>query len=182
MSERNGSANGRENKRNSRSHWQQKELNFEAFASAPASHIRSRPTPLRKLKPTIVFDSYWRFAAERPEIFLKRANGKSIPWTDDPILQEYRFTNVYRASERASQYLIRNVIYSGEQSPKEVFFRTLLFKFFNKIDTWELLVRHFGLPNSSDFDVEQYSRMLSREIESGRNRSRAGAKNYAASA
>jgi hypothetical protein len=157
-------------------------LNLEAFASAPASHIRSRPTPLRKLKPTIVFDSYWRFAAERPEIFLKRANGKSIPWTDDPILQEYRFTNVYRASDRVSQYLIGNVIYSGEQSPKEVFFRTLLFKFFNKIDTWELLVRHFGFPNSPDFNVEQYSRMLSREIESGRNRSRAGAKNYAASA
>jgi len=51
----------------------------------------------------------------------------------------YRFTNVYRASDRVSQYLIRRVIYEGDQSEEEVFFRTLLFKIFNRIETWEIL-------------------------------------------
>ncbi len=151
-----------------RSDWKQKELLFESPPPRRPRSAKSRPSTLRKLKPTIVFDTYWRFAAERQEIFLRRAMGKSFPWTDDRILREYRFTNVYRASDRVSQYLIRHVIYNGDQSPTEVFFRTLLFKFFNKIDTWELLVRHFGLPNSADFNVEQYSRVLSCEIESGK--------------
>lgn len=149
-------------------HWKQQELVFEPSPARRLKRTVSRPSTLRKFKPTIVFDTYWHFAAERQEIFLRRAMGMPMPWTDDPILSEYRFTNVYRASDRVSQYLIRHVIYNGEQSPQEVFFRTLLFKIFNKIDTWELLVRHFGLPTSSDFNVEHYSRVLSREIESGK--------------
>ena len=89
-------------------------------------------------KPTIVYDTYWRFAVERQNIFFSRVAGNSPPWTDDQILREYKFTNAYRASDRVSQYLIRHVIYKGDQSPEEVFFRILLFKFFNKIETWEL--------------------------------------------
>ena len=40
-------------------------------------------------------------------------NNKSAPWTSDYILQTYKFTNTYRASDRVSQYLINNVIYTG---------------------------------------------------------------------
>ena len=50
----------------------------------------------------------------------------------------------YRASDRVSQYLIRNVIYRHDQGPEEVFFRIMLFKLFNKIETWELLEEHSG--------------------------------------
>ena len=150
-----------------RSHGKQQVLPFVSHPAPTHDTNPSRSSSLRKLQPTIVFDTYWRFAAERQEIFLRRAIGKPLPWTDDPILREYRFTNVYRASDRVSQYLIRHVIYNGAQSPKDVFFRTLLFKMFNKIETGELLVRHFGLPSSSEFNVEHYSRVLSREIESG---------------
>src|SRR5207237_6795227 len=67
--------------------------------------------PLTRAKPTIVYETYWRFAFERQEIFLKRARGEAPPWTHDPILQKYKFTNVYRACDRVSQYLIQEVIY-----------------------------------------------------------------------
>lgn len=40
--------------------------------------------------------------------------------------------------DRVSQYLICKIIYNGEQHPSEVFFRILLFKIFNRIETWEL--------------------------------------------
>ena len=62
------------------------------------------------------------------------------------MLATYKFTNAYRASDRVSQYLIRNVIYRDDlpMSPHEVFFRILLFKLFNKIETWELLERAIG--------------------------------------
>ena len=55
-------------------------------------------------------------------------------WTlvSSKLHREYKFTNTYRASDRVSQYLIRNVIYEGAQSAEEVFFRTILFKLFNR--------------------------------------------------
>src|SRR6266498_2751380 len=75
---------------------------------------------LSPAEPTIVFDTYWRFAAERQSIFFKRFHRSPLPWTHDPILTEYKFTNAYRASDRVSQFLIRHVIYKGEQSPEEI--------------------------------------------------------------
>src|ERR1043166_6476543 len=91
------------------------------------------------LSPTAVFDTYWRFAAERQAIFMRRVRGLAPPWTTDPILARHRFTNVYRASDRVSQYLIRHVLYEGDRAMEEVFFRALLFKLFNRIDTWRSL-------------------------------------------
>lgn len=96
-----------------------------------------------------------------------RVLGEPEPWTDDPILQRYRFTNAYRASDRVSQYLIRNVLYSGPQDSREVFFRCLLFKLFNRIDTWEHLTAHFGTPCWSEFSAKQYSRVLDARMEEG---------------
>lgn len=95
-------------------------------------------------KPTVVFDTYWKFAAERQAAFFRRFHGAPYPWSNVGILQTYKFTNAYRASDRVSQYLIRNVIYRGPQSTFEVFFRTILFKLFNKIDT-----SHHSLPDGS---------------------------------
>jgi thymidylate kinase len=122
---------------------------------------------LAPAKPTVVFNTYWRFAAERQAIFFRRFHGFSGPWTDDPILNRYKFTNAYRASDRVSQYLIRNVIYSGDQSPREVFFRVILFKFFNRIDTWKRLIAAFGELTAKRFKPQQYDKVLTAALESG---------------
>jgi len=114
----------------------------------------------RELRSTEVFDTYWRFAFERQEVFFRRLEGALPPWSADPILQRYRFTNVYRASDRVSQYLIRRVQYTGEQHPVELFFRTILFKMFNRIETWELLERAFGGIHAAEFNVRQYDKVL----------------------
>lgn len=121
------------------------------------------PTILRRRRvprPTVVFDSYWKFAAARQAIFFKRIGGVPPPWTQDPILQDYKFTNAYRASDRTSQYLIRRVIYEGDQRPDEVFFRTILFKLFNRIETWEALSSTLGHLAAADFDPDAYAKAL----------------------
>lgn len=108
-----------------------------------------------------LYDQYWRFAAERQNIFYKRLTGQNDKLTDDAILNSYRFTNAYRASDRVSQFLIRHVIYSGDQSPKEVFFRTLLFRFFNRISTWEKLSDALKWRISyADYDFRLYDNIL----------------------
>ncbi|TIL83158.1 MAG: hypothetical protein E5Y89_01935 [Mesorhizobium sp.] len=93
-----------------------------------------------------VMDTYWRFADERQRVYFKRLQDSIGPWTEDPIIDRYRFTNAYRAADRVSQYLIRHIQYDNErsQSVEELFFRTLAFKIFNKIETWEYLERVLG--------------------------------------
>ena len=45
------------------------------------------------LRPTPVYDIYWEFAVKRQDIFFNRLEDKSFPWTDDEILNTYKFTN-----------------------------------------------------------------------------------------
>ena len=54
-----------------------------------------------------IYDLYWYFAYERQNIFLKKEKGLPAPWTDDPILREYKFCNSYRVNDRVSQYLLK---------------------------------------------------------------------------
>ncbi|MGO8914539.1 MAG: nucleotide kinase domain-containing protein [Stellaceae bacterium] len=121
------------------------------------------------LRPTTVFDSYWRFAVERQAIFFRRLAGMPAPWTDDPILAGYRFTNAYRAADRVSQFLIREVIYGDgrSQSPRETLFRVMLFRLFNKIQTWQLLEQRLGKLAWDDFDFKAYDRVLSNAMAHG---------------
>lgn len=106
--------------------------------------------------PTEVFDTYWRFAAERQATYERRLSSTRPPWTEDAILRRFRFTNTYRASDRVSQFLIRDVQYAPDRSQetRELFFRTMLFKIFNKIETWEGLERQIGhiTGRSADYD------------------------------
>lgn len=98
------------------------------------------------MRPTSVFNTYWRFAAERHAMYMRRLAGRLAPLTDDPILTTYRFTNAYRAADRVSQFLIAEVQYGPHrsQAPAEVFFRTILFKLFNRIETWRMLEDTLG--------------------------------------
>jgi hypothetical protein len=135
--------------------------------SVQAEQRRIQVTPSRFVSVTPVFDGYWKFAHHRQEIFFKRVLGQLPPWTDDEILREHRFTNVYRAADRVSQYLIRHVLYEGPQDAEEIFFRALLFKFFNRIETWEALQHSVGPPELRSFDPVLYGRVLDGLLASG---------------
>lgn len=127
------------------------------------------PTHLLPIKVTPVFDSYWRFAAERQNVFRQRLEGQPAPWTADPVIATHKFTNAYRASDRVSQFLIRHVIYRDDlpDSPSEILFRTLLFKLFNKIETWRLLEHTFGEITYKNYKFEHYEKVLSQAMRAG---------------
>lgn len=116
----------------------------------------------RKLDASPVFDTYWRFASARQAVYEARLAGRAAPWTNDSVIAEHRFTNVYRASDRVSQYLITDVIYDAERSPEDVVFRVLLFKFFNRIGTWRGLETVVGEPNWAAYDRDEYIAALDR--------------------
>lgn len=126
--------------------------------------------PLAPAETTEVYDSYWKFAVLRQEAFFNRIEGKPFPWTKDAVISKYKFTNAYRAADRVSQYLIKNVIYNDElpSTPKEILFRILLFKLFNKIETWELLKSVFNIINYEEFEFKKYDQVLAKAIKGGR--------------
>src|SRR6266545_1463025 len=70
---------------------------------------RRPPTPRPK-----VYNLYWYYASERQAMFARRIAGSAPPWTTDPILQTFKFCNVFRAADRVSQYMIREVCYHDE--------------------------------------------------------------------
>ncbi len=110
-----------------------------------------------------VHDAYWRFAARRQLIFHRRARGEPAPWTRDPILQRFKFCNAYRASDRVSQYLIREVIYSPaarELDAEDAFLRVVLFRLFSKESTWDALEAATAGVRRDTLDPDQLGDLL----------------------
>ena len=117
----------------------------------------------RKLKLSPVIDTLFRWMTERHAIHQRRLAGQPWPWTDDPILRQHNFTNVFRIYDRVTQYVICNVIGKGDQDFHETCFRVILFRCFNRISTWELLLAHFGELTWREFNLSAYEKVLYRE-------------------
>jgi len=105
---------------------------------------------------------YFYFMQERMNMFWRKCEGKK-ELTKDPILREYKFTNVYRACDRVSQYLISQVIYKDVEkyTPEDTILRILIFKIFNKSSTWEYIQNHYGDLTCQNFSPARLSKVLS---------------------
>jgi len=93
---------------------------------------------------------------ERQEIWYKRTFLKQpAPWTDDPILRDHKYTNVYRELDRASQWLVNNVFNQNDISVKDLIWRIMFFRFFNQPDTFNHPEFGVDVPSYNDFDPER---------------------------
>lgn len=93
------------------------------------------------------YELYWKFAYERQKVFELRSIGAQAPWTNDLILQKYKFCNVFRATDRVSQFMIRDVCYNPELSePNDKLFQIVAFRMFSNIDTWKSITNILGRP------------------------------------
>lgn len=128
--------------------------------------IMTHHTKKSKPQRSVVFDTYWKFAAERFQVFQNRLCDSLGPWTDDKVIAEHRFTNVFRASDRVSQYLI-SLQYNGDEI-QDVFFKTLLFKLFNKIETYEFLLKEVDAINFKSFHFDTYDKLLTNRLCGGK--------------
>lgn len=114
-----------------------------------------------------VYDTYWKLAAERQEVFFKKLQGLAPPYSKDPILNTYKFCNVYRASDRVSQFLIKDVIYNFQVTKEDVLFRIFLFRLLNKIDSWKSLEKKVGRISLENFNFDSYARAIQDLKDSG---------------
>lgn len=79
--------------------------------------------------------AFFDFINEREEVRQRRLAGFPFPWTDDPILRAYKFTNVHRHHDRTSAEL-RDRFYERyyNDDRRSVLMNCALFRYFG---TWE---------------------------------------------
>ena len=127
--------------------------------------------PLVKPSPpkfSSIYPVLWSFASERHCIYMRRVAGNPWPWTTNPVFLNYKFTNSYRATDRVSQYLIRLLYSDPSASGDTILLRTLLFKMFNRIETWQEIVSRLGLPIADNFSYSMCERILDDMRSAGR--------------
>lgn len=79
---------------------------------------------------------YW--IKERESIRLKKKEGQKLPWTDDVILQQYRFCNVRRMDDKVSQWLLKNW-YEPNKGHKNMLIACGLARFINLPESLEAI-------------------------------------------
>lgn len=83
-------------------------------------------------------EELFRWIAERHAIYEAKAAGYPKPWTNDPILQAYRFCNVYRELDKVTEWITEHwrSKHYGEQ---DVWFAMTVARLVNWPDTLEEL-------------------------------------------
>lgn len=83
---------------------------------------------------------FWTFVTERQNVFMKRfVDRLPPPWTADPILLNYKFTNVYRELDYGTVYLISEILQKTQYSFADRLFNVLVYRLFNKVETHQKL-------------------------------------------
>jgi hypothetical protein len=99
------------------------------------------------------------FVIERHKIYLRRAAGRPKPWTDDPILRNYRFTNIYRELDTVTLWIDRNIIQPYQDHPG-LWFMLAIARLINWPDTLQRLMDEDVWPTKR-FDPDAFYRVLS---------------------
>jgi len=85
-------------------------------------------------------ERFYKFMDKRERIRLRKENDMPWPWTDDPILQTYKFTNVKRAHDRTTKWFWKNVLDPNHNKPKEyLLFNCALFRYFGTVEFSEAI-------------------------------------------
>jgi DNA polymerase I-like protein with 3'-5' exonuclease and polymerase domains len=83
-------------------------------------------------------DEFIAMVAEREAIRQRREAGQPHPWTDDPILGRWYFTNMYRSLDKNTVWLWDHWLrpHDGES---DLWFAAMVARLTNRIETWEAL-------------------------------------------
>lgn len=126
---------------------------------------------------------------ERQMIWKKRFLDKlPAPWTDDPILRNSKFTNVYRELDRSSQFLISTIILDDGLDDLNLIWKMMVYRLFNNPETFTFHPKNIkrdlfnqdidfipsyrwknGIPDYDEYDELEFERFINGVRASGQN-------------
>lgn len=83
----------------------------------------------------VTVDAFFKYARDRHRIYLNRRNGFDAPWTDDIILREFSFTNVFRELDRVTVWFAEN----ARVKDPNYLMNCVVFRLFNRTTTGEVI-------------------------------------------
>lgn len=103
----------------------------------------------------------FNFMKNRHDVYLRRAAGLQWPWTDDQILQQYRFCNVYRELDTETAW-IRDNWRKPLRDHGYLFFAMTVARVVN----WHETLDDLGVP--FPFDAKRFQRVLAKRNALGK--------------
>jgi hypothetical protein len=92
---------------------------------------------------TADINGFFKFLNRRHLIYIRKERGDPRPWTKDKILDEGKFTNIYRMLDRVSRYVTREILKRFKpwkrKRAAQLVFEVIAFRLFNWPPTFELL-------------------------------------------
>jgi hypothetical protein len=118
--------------------------------SADIPYCGVNPSLIKRSSPELdgdVLQLLWQWIRERYRVhLLKDVQQLPAPWTDDSVVANFRFTNVRREHDKETRWLIANIAFNNELTLEEKVLNSILFRSWNRSDTFEL----FGGPFTLD--------------------------------
>ena len=107
-------------------------------------------------------EGFFNWINERHAIYLRRLEGTPPPWTADPILQEYKFTNPFRENDRVTIWMRKHWTNEQDTCPhEEILFNTCMFRM---VGTTEFASSHGWV---TDWDPTHTKKFIQDRIQSG---------------
>jgi hypothetical protein len=107
------------------------------------------------------------YAWEREVIRIVKERGSEKPWTKDPVLAKYKFTNIHRRDDRVSRWIIEHIIEPFEKRD-DLWFTLLIARLVNWPPTLQHLLDEGVLPCSPvEFSPTRFSESVEKFRASG---------------
>lgn len=109
---------------------------------------------------------FYEFCYQRQLIWHKRHILKQAgPWTEDPILSKYKFCNVYRENDAATQHLLKHVINTASFLEDKLF-NIIWFRFFNTTNFFDVaaMPRHYAGFRAKDY-IKDWNKLRAQGVK-----------------
>lgn len=87
--------------------------------------------------------AYLGFVEARHEAYLNRQAGFPAPWTDEPIVRDHKFTNVFRILDFGTQFVLTDL---ECDDPRDTLMRLFLYRHTGRVEAWQFLDMLSGYP------------------------------------
>jgi hypothetical protein len=115
-------------------------------------------------------DRFFSFMTDRHTIYMRKQAGAPFPWTLDPILQKYKFCNVFRELDTGTIWCREHIEEPFANNP-ELFFNIAAYRSINSWETWkEVYYMYAGYNGDGIKFINNYHPVLTEDVLKRRRR------------